>query len=45
MFSEGIECVAHPGVAMLDGKVLGDEVRDVAVAVEAKDGELMMFGE
>ena len=45
MFSEGMERVAHPGVATLDGRVSGEEVRDVKVAVEAKDGELMMFDE
>ena len=26
MFSEGIERVAHPGVATLDGRVSGDKV-------------------
>ena len=34
MFSEGMERVAHPGVATLDGRVSGDEVREVKVAVE-----------
>ena len=43
MFSEGMERVAHPGVAMLDGRVSGDEVRDVKVAVDVKEGELMLF--
>ena len=43
MFSEGIECVAHPGVATLDGRVSGEEVREVKVAVEVRDGELMAF--
>ena len=45
MFSEGTGRVAHPGVATLDGRVSGDEVRDVKVAVEVRDGELMMFDE
>ena len=45
MFSEGMECVAHPGVATLDGRVSGDEVREVRVAVEVRDGELMMSDE
>ena len=45
MFSEGIERVAHPGVATLDGRVSGDEVRDGKVAVEVKDGELIVFDE
>ena len=43
MFSEGMERVTHPGVATLDGRVSGDEVQDVKVAVEVKEGELMMF--
>ena len=37
--------VVHPGVATLDGRVSGEEVREVKVAVEVRDGELMMFGE
>ena len=45
MFSEGIERVAHPGVAMLDGRVSGDEVREVKVAVVVSEGELMTCGE
>ena len=45
MFSEGIDRVAHPGVATLDGRVSGDEVREVKVAVDVSEGELMMFGE
>ena len=45
MFSEGMERVAHPGVATLDGRVSGDEVREVKVAVDVSEGELMMFGE
>ena len=45
MLSEGMERVAHPGVATLDGRVSGDEVREVRVAVEVREGELMMFGE
>ena len=34
MFSDGMERVAHPGVATLDGRVSGVEVREVRVAVE-----------
>ena len=45
MFSEGIECVAHPGVATFEGRVSGDEAREVRVAVDVSEGELMMFGE
>ena len=45
MFSEGMERVAHPGVATLDGRVSGDEVRDVKVTVEVKDGELILSDE
>ena len=45
MFLEGVECVPHPGVAMVDGRVSGDEVREVKVAVDVSEGELMMFGE
>ena len=45
MFSEGMERVAHPGVATLDGRVSGEEVREVKVAVEVKDGELILSGE
>ena len=45
MFSEGMERVAHPGVATLDGRVSGEEVREVKVAVEVREGELMMFDE
>ena len=45
MFSEGMERVAHPGVATLDGRVSGEEVREAKVAVDVKDGELMTFGE
>ena len=37
--------MVHPGVATLDGRVSGEEVRDIKVAVEVKEGELMMFGE
>ena len=37
--------VVHPGVATLDGRVLGEEVREVKVAVDVRDGELMMFCE
>ena len=45
MFSEGIERVAHPGVATLDGRVSGEDVREVKVAVEVRDGELILSGE
>ena len=34
--------VVHLGVATLDGRVSGEEVREVRVTVEVKDGELMM---
>ena len=45
MFSEGMERVAHPGVATLDGRVSGEEVQEVKVVVEVREGELMMFDE
>ena len=45
MFSEGMGRVAHPGVATLDGRVSGEEVREVKVAVEVRDGELISSGE
>ena len=45
MSSEGMERVAHPGVATFEGRVLGDEVREVKVVVDVSEGELMMFGE
>ena len=45
MFSEGMERVTHPGVATLDGRVSGDEVQEVRVAVDVGEGELMMFDE
>ena len=45
MFSEGMERVAHPGVATLDGRVSGEEVREVKVVVEVRERELMMFNE
>ena len=35
--------VAHPGVAMLDGTVSGEEEQEVRLAVDVKDGEFMMF--
>ena len=35
--------VVHPGVAMLDGRVSDEEVREVKVAVVVRDGELMIF--
>ena len=34
--------MAHPGVVILDGRVLGEEEREVKVAVDVKEGELMM---
>ena len=37
--------VVHPGVATLEGRVMGEEVREVKVAVQVMDGELMMFDE
>ena len=37
--------VVHPGVAMLDGRVSGEEVREVKVAMDVKKGELMMYNE
>ena len=43
MFSEGMGRVAHLGVATLDGRVSGDEVREVKVAVVVSEGELMIF--
>ena len=45
IFSEGMGRVVHPGVATLDGRVSGEEVREVKVAVEVKDGELILSGE
>ena len=33
----------HPGVMMFDGKVVGDEGQEDRVAVNVKEGELMMF--
>ena len=37
--------MVHPEVATLDGRVSGEEVREVRVTVEVKEGELMMFDE
>ena len=34
--------VVHPGVATLEGRVAGEEVQEVKVAVEVSEGELMM---
>ena len=45
MFSEGMGRVAHPGVATLDGGVSGEEVQEVKVAVEVREGEFMMCDE
>ena len=45
MFSEGMERVAHPGVATFKGRVSGEEVREVKVVVDVSEGELMMFDE
>ena len=39
----GREQVVHPGVATLDRRVAGDEEREVRVAVDVKDRELMTF--
>ena len=39
------ERVAQPGVAMLDGRVSGKKVREVRVAVDVKEEELMIFDE
>ena len=35
--------MVHPGVAMSEGRIFGEEEREVRVAVEVKDGELMMI--
>ena len=35
--------VVHPGVAMLEGRVSGEDVREVKVVVDVRDGELMVF--
>ena len=35
--------MVHPGVVTLEGRVFGDKERDVRVAVDIKEGELMMF--
>ena len=35
----------HPGVATLDGRVLGDEEQEVKVAVGVKEGELILCDE
>ena len=37
------EQVAHLEVATLDGRVLGEEEREVRVMMDVKDGELMIF--
>ena len=37
--------VVHPGVATLDGRVLGEEEQEVKVTVDVKNGELIVFGE
>ena len=34
--------MVHPGVATLEGRVLGDKERDVKVAVDVNEGELMV---
>ena len=39
----GREQVVHPGVAALDGRVSGEEVREVRVSVAVNNGELMIF--
>ena len=37
--------MVHPGVATFEGRVSGDEVREVKVVVEVKEGELILCGE
>ena len=41
--SAGRGRVVHPGVATLDGRVSGEEEREVKVAVDVRERELMMF--
>ena len=43
VFSVGMERVAHPGVATLDGRVSGEEVQEVRVAVDVSNGKFMTF--
>ena len=43
--SEMRERVVHLGVAMLEGRVSGEEAQEDKVAVVVSEGELMMFGE
>ena len=40
--SAGRGQVVHPGVATLEGRVSGEEVQEVKVVVDVKDGELML---
>ena len=35
----------HPGVVMLEGRVLGDEERDIRVVVVVREGELILYDE
>ena len=42
-FSVERGCVVHLGVAMVEGRVFGDEEWEVRVAVDVKEGELMIF--
>ena len=35
--------MVHPGVATLDGRVVGDEEWEVKVTVDVREGELMLF--
>ena len=37
--------VVHPGVVTFEGRVSGDEVREVRVAVEVSEGELILYNE
>ena len=43
--SEERERVAHLEVATLEGSILGEEEQEVKVAVDVKDGELIVFNE
>ena len=43
MDSVGRRRAVHLGVATLEGRVLGEEEREVRVAVDVMDGELMTF--
>ena len=48
--NQGLGCagrgqVVHPGVATFEGRVSGDEVREVSVVVEVRDRELILCDE